>query len=114
MDTFLVIRLSPNATELIFLTSDPTIKLKFFVHSKKRNAPYVYPRLDLILQWCRTFTIALWVPIFPPCPLYHTLFKSLHAFVVFFVYVVFCLFVFVWFILNCCCCCCCVVALCSR
>ena len=29
----------------------------FFVHSTMPNAPYVQPRLDLILELCRTFWI---------------------------------------------------------
>ena len=30
-------------------------KWSFFVHSTMRNAPYVHPRLDSILELCRTF-----------------------------------------------------------
>ena len=31
------------------------IKWSFYIHSTTRNAPYVHPRLDLILELCRTF-----------------------------------------------------------
>ena len=34
------------------------IKWSFFVQSTTRNAPYLLPRLDLILKFCWTFLIA--------------------------------------------------------
>ena len=43
-------------TELIFLAPVPANQMElFFVHSTTRNAPYVQPRLESILELCWTF-----------------------------------------------------------
>ena len=33
----------------------PAKRMELFIHSTKHTAPYVHPRLDLILELCQTF-----------------------------------------------------------
>ena len=51
------IELNPHAKELIFLTPVLAIKMELNIQRTMRNAPYVHPRLDSILELCRTFSI---------------------------------------------------------
>ena len=46
-------------------------KLRFFVHSTMCNAPYIHPRLDLILQLCWAFPIVSTLFVFPSLPHRH-------------------------------------------
>ena len=57
-------RLNPHATELILLTPVPANEWSFFVHSSTRNAAYVHPRLDSLLELCWKFPIVNLGPSF--------------------------------------------------
>ena len=52
-----MIGLGPNATVLFFTYASSGQKWSFSVHITMANAPYVHPRLDLILEVCQTFLI---------------------------------------------------------
>ena len=56
-ETWILIGLNQHATELIFLCQFRLTKWNFFLHSTTRNAPYVHPMLDWILELYRTFAI---------------------------------------------------------
>ena len=45
--------------KLIFHTPVPAKKWSFLVHSTKRNAPYIHPSHDLILELWQTFSECL-------------------------------------------------------
>ena len=45
-EKWILIRLNPHATELIFLTPVLANKMELFVHSTMPNVTYVHPRLD--------------------------------------------------------------------
>ena len=50
-----LIELNQDATELIFHTTVPANKMEFLVHSTMRNALYIHPSHDSILELWRTF-----------------------------------------------------------
>ena len=53
------IRTGPKCYILFFLTPVKANKMKLVrTYSTTRNAPYVHPRLDSILELCQTFLIA--------------------------------------------------------
>ena len=49
---------------LFYLTSVLANKIELLVHSTPRNAPYIHPRLDSILELCPTFPNGFGSPIF--------------------------------------------------
>ena len=51
----ILLGLNSQSNKLIFLTPFPANKMKHFVHSTMSNAPGIHPRLDSILELCKTF-----------------------------------------------------------
>ena len=51
----ILIELNPHATELNFYTPVPANKVELLVHSTTRNASYILPSHDSILELWRAF-----------------------------------------------------------